>query len=90
MSTCYNNVNIITTNYDRYIEYCCDICGVEIDNRFNGMYLKSLRTNELKKKDVVNLLKVHGSLDTFHRSKQKRVFAFLCNITFPMDLSLKS
>ena len=42
MSTCYNNVNIITTNYDRYIEYCCDICGVEIDNRFNGMYLKSL------------------------------------------------
>lgn len=71
MSTCYNNVNIITTNYDRYIEYCCDICGVEIDNRFNGMYLKSLRTNELKKKDVVNLLKVHGSLDTFHSIETK-------------------
>lgn len=66
VSTCYSNVNIITTNYDRYIEYCCDICGVRIDNRFDGLYLKTLNNDELKKKNVVNLLKVHGSLDTFH------------------------
>lgn len=71
MSTCYNNVNIITTNYDRYIEYCCDICGVEIDNRFDGLYLKTLNTDQLKKKNVVNLLKVHGSLDTFHSIETK-------------------
>ena len=27
--------------YDRYNEYCCDICGVKIDNRFDGLYLKT-------------------------------------------------
>lgn len=79
MSTCYNNVNIITTNYDRYIEYCCDICGVEIDNRFDGLYLKTLNTDELKKKNVVNLLKVHGSLDTFHSIETKE------NICVPLQ-----
>lgn len=78
-STCYNNVNIITTNYDRYIEYCCDICGVKIDNRFDGLYLKSLNNNELKKKDVVNILKVHGSLDTFHSIETKE------NICIPLQ-----
>ncbi len=81
-STCYNNVNIITTNYDRYIEYCCDICGVKIDNRFDGLYLKSLNNNELKKKDVVNILKVHGSLDTFHSIETKE------NICIPLQYKI--
>lgn len=82
MSTCYNNVNIITTNYDRYIEYCCDICGVKIDNRFDGLYLKTLNNDELKKKDVVNLLKVHGSLDTFHSIETKE------NICIPLQYKI--
>lgn len=84
MSTCYNNVNIITTNYDRYIEYCCDICGVEIDNRFDGLYLKTLNNDKLKKKDVVNLLKVHGSLDTFHSIETKE------NICIPLQYKIPS
>lgn len=82
MSTCYNNVNIITTNYDRYIEYCCDICGVKIDNRFNGLYLKSLSNGPLKNKNIVNLLKVHGSLDTFHSIETKE------NICIPLQYKI--
>lgn len=82
MSTCYNNVNIITTNYDRYIEYCCDICGAKIDNRFDGLYLKTLSNDTLKKKGVVNLLKVHGSLDTFHSADTKE------NICIPLQYKI--
>lgn len=65
MRTCTNNLNIITTNYDRYIEYCCDINNVKVDNRFEGLYLKVLNNEKLQDKNVLNLLKMHGSLDTF-------------------------
>lgn len=66
MSTYTNSLNIITTNYDRYIEYCCDIHNIKIDNRFSGTYLKTLTSDDLQFKNVLNLFKVHGSLDTFH------------------------
>ncbi len=65
MSTCDNSLNIITTNYDRYIEYCCDMYNIKIDNRFQGLYLKTLTTDDIKNKNILNLFKVHGSLDTF-------------------------
>lgn len=63
------SIDILTTNYDRYIEYCCDQIGVMIDNRYSGMYLKKTNHHELNKKNVVNLLKVHGSLDSFSEEK---------------------
>lgn len=59
------HLDILTTNYDRYIEYCCDQIGIEIDNRYFGMYLKKTSHHELNKRKIVNLLKVHGSLDSF-------------------------
>lgn len=85
MSTCYNSVNIITTNYDRYIEYCCDISGVKIDNCFDGFYLKTLSNRDLKKKNVVNLLKVHGSLDTFHSIDTNESICIPLQYEIPMD-----
>lgn len=58
-------VNIITTNYDRVIEYACDQINVKIDTKLHGNYIKYFSHNKLEAKQVVNLLKVHGSLDLF-------------------------
>lgn len=60
-----NHLDILTTNYDRYIEYCCDQIGVRIDNRYSGTYLKKTAQDRIKRKNNVTLLKVHGSLDSF-------------------------
>lgn len=57
-------VNIITTNYDRVIEYACDSLGLPIYNGFNGMYTKRFK-HDFKKAQSVNIVKVHGSLDSF-------------------------
>lgn len=66
LRTTRHHLDIITTNYDRYIEYCCDQCGIEVDTGYKGIYSKSLAMDFLKKKDNVTLLKVHGSLDSFN------------------------
>lgn len=58
-------VNIITTNYDRVIEYACDKVNIPVDTKFNGSYIKSLSGECFKGSKIVNLLKVHGSLDLF-------------------------
>ena len=60
-----HSIDILTTNYDRYIEYCCDQIDILVDNRCSGMYLKKTDKNGLSKRDIINLLKVHGSLDSF-------------------------
>ena len=59
------HLDIITTNYDRYIEYCCDQCDIEVDIGYKGIYSKSLEMDFTKNKNTVTLLKVHGSLDSF-------------------------
>ena len=65
LRTTGRHLDIITTNYDRYIEYCCDQYGIEVDNGYRGIYSKSLEMNFTKNKSIVTLLKVHGSLDSF-------------------------
>ena len=57
-------VNVITTNYDRVIEYACDSLKLPICTGFSGLYLKDY-CDEFPKKDIVNVIKVHGSLDMF-------------------------
>ena len=59
------NVNIITTNYDRVIEYACDQIGLKVNNCFSGYYRKTFDDSPLIMKNIVNLVKVHGSLDWF-------------------------
>ncbi len=58
-------VNIITTNYDRVIEYVCDKFRIPINTLFYGEYYKHFSADKIKKTQMVNLLKVHGSLDWF-------------------------
>lgn len=57
-------VNVITTNYDRVIEYACDTAQIPISTGFKGHYLKHY-TGEFNFRNKVNLVKVHGSLDFF-------------------------
>lgn len=57
-------IDIITTNYDRLIEYACDLSEIPVMVGFNGQYLKRF-SGRFSCRDAVNLLKVHGSLDVF-------------------------
>lgn len=57
-------IDIITTNYDRLVEYACDLAEIPVMVGFNGQYLKRF-SGSFSNKDAVNLLKVHGSLDVF-------------------------
>ncbi len=62
-------INIITTNYDRMIEYACDQALLPLDIRFNGTYIKRASPDTPRSKNTVNLYKVHGSLDSFENAK---------------------
>lgn len=57
-------IDIITTNYDRVIEYACDSIGIPVSTGFEGCYKKRF-TGTFLSRNTVNLLKVHGSLDVF-------------------------
>lgn len=57
-------VNVLTTNYDRVIEYACDSAGLPIYNGYCGLYTKHFN-HDFQKRNAVNIVKVHGSLDTF-------------------------
>ena len=61
-------VNIITTNYDRVIEYACDQKHIRYDTRYQGGYIRYFSTIKTGNREVVNLFKVHGSLDLFKDS----------------------
>ena len=60
-------VDIITTNYDRLIEYACDKVRIPLNNGFSGHYSK-FYSDSFGKRNIVNLVKVHGSYqpDGFH------------------------
>lgn len=64
-------INIITSNYDRVIEYACDFAGLPLDVRFAGTYYKQMSTSPIAQRKSVNLLKVHGSLDLFQDAYQQ-------------------
>lgn len=67
-------VNIITTNYDRVIEYSCDQLGIHVNCLFEGEFFKNFITsNHVRKKKIVNLLKVHGSLDWYFMQRNEVV-----------------
>ena len=57
-------VNVLTTNYDRVIEYACDLAGFPIHTGYCGLYTKHFN-HDFQKRNAVNIVKVHGSLDTF-------------------------
>ena len=60
-------LNIITTNYDRVIEYACDSAQLPVNTGFDGNYLKKFK-GDFCTRNAINLIKVHGSLDVFKDS----------------------
>lgn len=72
----HNEAHIITTNYDRIVEYACNSKGILYQTGFPPGYLQKWKNPEgilyatktntkLQKSRVVNIHKVHGSLDWF-------------------------
>lgn len=58
--------NIITTNYDRLIEYSIDVAEGKCICGFYGNYIKKfIGFDTINPKRAVNLFKVHGSIDWF-------------------------
>jgi hypothetical protein len=61
-----NELNIVTTNYDRLAEYACEQENLHYYSGFSHGYRKNLvAKNYLKCSRQVNIWKVHGSLDWF-------------------------
>ncbi len=86
--TASQHVDIITTNYDRIIEYACDFASLPIDVRLRGQYYRTQQQKPLQNRNVVNLLKVHGSLDLFQDTLQ-RTFALPLQEKIPDGLTPK-
>lgn len=59
-------LNIVTTNYDRVLEYTMSYHDVIFTDGFNGKVLSSFNENLFQSKNIVNLIKVHGSLNWFN------------------------
>src|ERR1022692_1975538 len=60
-------IQVVTTNYDRIAEYACDVANATFDTGFRGGYLQAFQPGDDLKfgGKVVEILKVHGSLDWF-------------------------
>lgn len=59
-------LNIVTTNYDRVLEYNMAYEGVSFTDGFEGKTLSGFDENLFQNKSIVNLIKVHGSLNWFN------------------------
>ena len=57
------NINIITTNYDRLLEYVMTYHNIDFTDGFTGRILSAFNEDAFKDKNIVNLIKVHGSLN---------------------------
>lgn len=68
--------NIITTNYDRIIEYAIDCSGAVTETGFRGYCMKSFNYQSFTtNKRTVNLYKVHGSVDWFRHNENRKVIS---------------
>jgi hypothetical protein len=67
LRTTHSKIQIVTTNYDRIAEYACDVASATFDTGFRGGYLQAFQPGDDRKfgGQVVEILKVHGSLDWF-------------------------
>jgi hypothetical protein len=58
-------LNIITTNYDRVLEHVLAYSGIPYSDGFSGKNLSIFSENSFPSENIVNLIKVHGSLNWF-------------------------
>lgn len=68
-SFCHNPhpkvMNVVSTNYDRILEYVWGYNGLRFTDGFEQQELSVFDENKFLDKDIINLMKVHGSLDWF-------------------------
>ena len=57
------NINIITTNYDRLLEHVMTYHNINFTDGCSGRVLSAFNEDVFKDKNIVNLIKVHGSLN---------------------------
>jgi hypothetical protein len=60
-------VNIITTNYDRVLENVMGFYDIHFTDGFLGKNLSLFNEENFKKESIINLVKVHGSLNWFEK-----------------------
>lgn len=58
-------MNVVSTNYDRILEYVWGYNGLRYTDGFEQQELSVFDENKFLDKDIINLMKVHGSLDWF-------------------------
>ncbi|MFD2628026.1 SIR2 family protein [Oceanobacillus kapialis] len=63
-------IKVVTTNYDRIVEYAVDYAGIDYYSGFLGKYIQKFdgRFNREKVLNKIEILKVHGSLDWYTNS----------------------
>lgn len=65
-------MNVVSTNYDRILEYVWGYNGLHYTDGFEQHELAEFDENKFCDKDVINLMKVHGSLDWFEIDHEVR------------------
>lgn len=65
-------MNVISTNYDRILEYVWGYYGLRYTDGFAQRELSVFDENMFLDKDNINLMKVHGSLDWFDVDNEVR------------------
>jgi len=76
-------VNIVTTNYDRVIEHVLSFYGIAYTDGFNGKTLSKFDENQFRNNDIVNIVKVHGSLNWFDIDGEVRCLPSPVNVSEP-------
>lgn len=87
-----NNAVIVTTNYDRLPEYAADYIGATSNTGFEGSLLRKLElpshTAKIKRiqarERVVDIWKVHGSVDWFINSVSRQILSFPFSRSIPV------
>ena len=59
-------LNIVTTNYDRVLEHLLSYQCIDFTDGFDGKTLSIFNDDNFKDANIVNLVKVHGSLNWFN------------------------
>jgi len=65
-------LNIITTNYDRVLEYILSYNNIPFTDGFSGKMLSKFDNTLFKERDMVNIIKIHGSLNWFNVNDEIR------------------
>lgn len=65
-------MNVVSTNYDRILEYVWGYNGLHYTDGFEQHELAEFDENKFQDKDIINLMKVHGSLDWFEIDHEVR------------------